>query len=82
VTRQEVITAIKRCAEKLGCVPTIFELVKHEGLTRPEIRKHFGSYKLALEECELEIPRWGQQVELEQVFRDWMGVARTSRFPL
>jgi len=70
------MAAIKRCAEKLGYVPTIFDLVKHEGLTRPEIRKHFGSYKLALEECRLEVPRWGQRVEVEQVFRDWMGVAR------
>ncbi|HET9282566.1 MAG TPA: hypothetical protein VFR24_11455, partial [Candidatus Angelobacter sp.] len=79
MTRQEVITAIKRCAEKLGRVPTIFDLVTHEGLARPEIRKHFGSYKLALEECRLEVPRWGQQVEIEQVFNDWMGVARALK---
>jgi Homing endonuclease associated repeat len=79
VTRQEVITAIKRCAEKLGRVPTIFDLVTHEGLARPEIRKHFGSYKLALEECRLEVPRWGQSVEIEQVFNDWMGVARALK---
>ncbi len=79
MTRQEVITAIKRCAEKLGCVPTIFDLVKHEGLARPEIRKHFGSYKAALEECQLEVPRWGQQVGIEQVFRDWMEVVRTLK---
>jgi hypothetical protein len=77
VSKQEVITAIKRCAEKLGRVPTIFDLVTHEGLERPEIRKHFGSYTLALEECRLEIPRWGQKVEAEQVFRDWMEVTRT-----
>ena len=76
MTRQEVITAIKRCAEKLGRVPTIFDLVTHEGLTRPEIRKHFGSYKLALKECQLEVPRWGQKAEAEEVFRDWMEVAR------
>ena len=75
MTRQEAVTAIKRCAEKLGYVPTIFELVIHEGLARQEIRRHFGNYKLALEECQLQVPRWGQQVEVEQLFRDWMGVA-------
>ncbi len=79
MSKQEVITAIKRCAEKLGRVPTIFDLVTHEGLERPEIRKHFGSYTLALEECRLEIPRWGQKVEAEQVFRDWMEVARALK---
>ena len=79
VSRQEVIAAIKRCAEKLGRVPTIFDLVNQEGLARPEIRRHFGSYKLALEECRLEVPRWGQQVEVEQVFVDWMGVARVLK---
>jgi HNH endonuclease len=76
MTRQEVIAAIKRCAEKLGRVPTIFELTVREGLPRPEIRRHFGNYKYALQECQLAVPKWGQPVELEEVFQDWMAVAR------
>jgi len=76
VKRHEVMAAIRACAEKLGCVPSIADLMKHERLDRTEIRKHFGNYKTALEECQIEVPRWGQQVEIDDVFRDWMGVAR------
>ena len=77
--RQEVMAAIRTCAEKLGRVPSIADLIKYERLDRTEIRKHFGNYKNALEECQIEVPRWGQQVEMEHVFRDWMGVARTLK---
>jgi hypothetical protein len=76
VTKQEAIAAIVACAEKLGHVPTIPELMKHERLDRTEIRRHFGNYKMALEQCQIEVPKWGQPVEMADVFRDWMGVAR------
>ncbi len=76
MTKQEAIAAIVACAEKLGHVPTIPELMKHERLDRTEIRRHFGNYKMALEQCQIEVPKWGQPVEIEDVFRDWMGVAR------
>ena len=79
--RHEVMAAIRACAEKLGRVPSIADLMKHERLDRTEIRKHFGNYKTALEECQMEVPRWGQQAQVEDVFRDWMGVARTLKRP-
>jgi hypothetical protein len=79
VSKQELMAAIKRCAEKLGYVPTIFELSMHEGLARQEIRKHFGNYKMALEVCQLGVPKWAQQVTMEQLFQDWMGVARSIK---
>jgi hypothetical protein len=53
MTRQEVRAAILALAEKLKQAPTIPELMKHAGIDRPEIRKHFGNYKQALEECNL-----------------------------
>ena len=49
MTRQEVRAAILALAEKLKQVPTVPELMKHAGIARPEIRKHFGNYKQALE---------------------------------
>src|SRR5689334_15888559 len=70
------MAAILACAEKLGHAPSIPELMKHERIDRKEIRKHFGNYKMALEECQIEVPRWGQLVQIEDVFRDWMEVAR------
>jgi hypothetical protein len=79
VTRQEVMTTILTCAEKLGHVPSIPELMKHAGIDRPQVRKHFGNYELALEECNLEIPERGRKVEMDRLFRDWAGVVRTLK---
>ena len=53
MTRQEVRAAIVALAEKLKQAPTIPELMKHAGIDRPQIRRHFGNYKQALEECNL-----------------------------
>jgi Homing endonuclease associated repeat len=75
-SKVEVIAAILACAEKLGRVPSIPELVKLERLDRTEIRKHFGNYKYALEACNLEIPERGRKLEMGRLFEDWAGVVR------
>ena len=79
MTRQEVRAAIVALAEKLKQVPTIPELMKHAGVDRPEIRKHFGNYKQALEECNLEVPERGRKVEIERLFLDWVEVVRALK---
>ena len=76
VTRQELIAAILECTEKLGSVPTIPELKKSTGIDRVEIRKHFGNYKAALKECNLEVPERGRKLEIGRLFRDWVEVVR------
>jgi len=79
MTRQEVRAAIVALAEKLKQVPTIAELMKHAGIDRPEIRKHFGNYKQALEECNLEVPERGRKVEIDRLFIDWVEVVRAFK---
>jgi hypothetical protein len=79
MTRQEVRAAILALAEKLKQVPTIAELMKHAGIDRPEIRKHFGNYKQALEECNLEVPERGRKIELDRLFMDWVEVVRAFK---
>jgi hypothetical protein len=79
MTREQVRAAILACAEKLGRVPTIPELMKDAGIDRPEIRKHFGNYTQALEECQLEAPGWAKTVSPEMRFQDWAEVARTLK---
>ena len=79
MTRQEVRAAIVALAEKLKQVPTVAELMKHAGIDRPEIRKHFGNYKQALEECNLEVPERGRKVELDRLFLDWAEVVRAFK---
>jgi len=76
VSKQEVIAAIRACAEELERVPTIPELMKHKGIDRPEIRKHFGNYRQALEECRLEVPERGREVTIDRLFLDWAVVVR------
>jgi hypothetical protein len=79
MTRQEVRAAILALAEKLKQVPTVAELMKHAGIDRPEIRKHFGNYKQALEECNLEVPERGRKVEIDRLFIDWVEVVRAFK---
>jgi len=79
MTRQEVRAAILALAEKLKQVPTIPELMKHAGIDRPEIRKYFGNYKQALEECNLEVPERGRKIELDRLFLDWAEVVRALK---
>jgi hypothetical protein len=79
MTRQEVRAAILALAEKLKQVPTVAELMKHAGIDRPEIRRHFGNYKQALEECNLEVPERGRKVEIDRLFLDWVEVVRALK---
>jgi hypothetical protein len=79
MTRQEVRAAILAVAEKLNYVPSIPELMKHAGLERAEIRKHFGNYKQALEECNLQVPERGRKVEIDRLFLDWAEVVRSIK---
>jgi hypothetical protein len=75
-SKVEVIAAILGCAEKLGRVPTVAELIEHERIDRVEVRKHFGNYTAALEACNLEIPERGRKLEMDRLFEDWAGVVR------
>ena len=79
MTKQEVRAAVLACKEKLQYVPTIPELMKHTGIDRTEIRKHFGSYRQALEECNLEVPERGRKVEIDRLFQDWAEVVRALK---
>ena len=76
MTRQELIAAVLKCAEQLGHPPTRVELMRYGGVTRQQIRNHFGTYKRALDACNLERIGCGRRVEMDVLFRDWAGVAR------
>jgi hypothetical protein len=75
-SKVEVMAAILACAEKLGRVPTVAELIQHERIDRVEVRRHFGNYTAALEACNLEIPERGRKLEMDRLFEDWAGVVR------
>jgi hypothetical protein len=51
-------------------------------ISRRQVRRHFGSYTRALEECNLEKKTsggGGQKLPLEKLFVDWAGVAQGLR---
>lgn len=77
MTKQEISESIRGCAEKLGRVPSILEVMKMAQVSRRQIRAEFGSFTQALRECNLEREiSSGQKVPLEQLFVDWAGVVR------
>src|SRR5438270_11569745 len=54
MTKQEISEAIMSCAQKLGRVPSMLEVMKMGQVSRRQIRAEFGSFTQALRECNLE----------------------------
>ena len=76
VTKQEILTAIQKCAEELERAPTHKELMKRLDVSKWTVRMLFGSYTKALKECKMEGKYSGRKVEMARLFRDWAMVAR------
>jgi Homing endonuclease associated repeat len=76
MTKPEMLATIVKCTEKLGRVPNGIELRKHTGLTRPLIRRQFGTYSQALRACNLEKRVAAGKLDLSELFQDWAGIAR------
>ena len=82
MTKEEVITAIKECAEKLGHVPSLAELVGMTAVTKRMIRKHFITYALALQACGMERTGCGYSATMETLFAEWAdAVRRLGKIP-
>lgn len=75
-TKQEVIAAIRRCAEELGHVPSLDELLRITKMSKYAVRRHFGPYVNALEACGLERHGCGYKVDLKKLFLDWAAMVR------
>ena len=75
-SKEEVITAIRECAEKLGHSPSYPSLKKMKGITHMDFRKNFGTYTRALRAAGIEPRGGGHTIGLEHLFKDWAEVAR------
>jgi hypothetical protein len=75
MTKEEVMTLIKKAAEELGHVPSLQEVVDKTEITRHAIRSNFVSYREALAACGLE-RRSTFRLPLEPLFLDWASVVR------
>ncbi len=76
MTKQQIIDAVVECAEKLGHTPSHVELMQHTQVSRKQIRWHFGAYARLLQASNLAGSGSGYKVELDELFRDWAGIAR------
>ena len=76
MTKDEVTAAILASVAKLGHVPSRAELLKQAGVTPRNIRKHFGTYRSALEACGQERNGAGKKVLMQPLFQDWTEIVR------
>jgi hypothetical protein len=76
VSKEEIIAAIQKCAEELGHVPTLDELLGKTIISKHRLRKNFGPYVKALAACGLERHGCGYKIGMENLFRDWALVTR------
>jgi hypothetical protein len=77
VTKEEMIAAIRECADQLGRSPTQEEFMSKMNVARRFIRNKFGSYTRALRAAGREPARSCARLSLNDLFLDWAGMARS-----
>lgn len=76
MSKEEVVAAIRECAEKLGRCPTIAELKTMRQIGLRTVRRYFGGYGQAAREAGFDPQGSGYRKSLEELFEDWAGIAR------
>ena len=76
MSKEEIKTAIRKCAKKIGHAPSLNELNRASGITQRDVIRNFGTYTLALGECGMERKGCGHKAPLDALFRDWAGIVR------
>ena len=76
MTREEILTAIREVAAKLGHPPTFPQLEDMTPMRRRDIRRHFRSFTGALEESGVGVGENGRRIRDEVLFEEWATVAR------
>lgn len=76
MTRDEMVAKIKEMAVKTGRPPSLMEFMEAAKVTRRTVRKMFGSYITAVQECGLEPRRHALWIPLSKLFTEWAGAAR------
>jgi hypothetical protein len=76
MTKEEILQAIRDCAEKLGRAPSMAELRASTGVTPRTVRRNFLNYKLALRACGMERGGAGYTTPMDALFKDWAELAR------
>ena len=81
MTKEEILTAIREVAEKLGHPPTFSQLEDMTPMRRRHIRKHFGNFLWALKECGLTGRFNIRKIPEDMLFLEWARVVRKLGSP-
>lgn len=76
MTKEEIILAIRECAEELGRIPTVAELKEMRKVGLRTVKRFFGRYADALREAGFDPHGAGYRLDLETLFKDWAAIAR------
>jgi Homing endonuclease associated repeat len=76
MSKDEIITAIRECTEKLGRCPTVPQLKKMKGVGLRTIRRYFGGYSEAVREAGFDPQGQGFRLSVDKLLEDWVRVSR------
>lgn len=76
ISREQVIEAIRKCAEASGRQPRYLDLVRVLAVEQERIVELFGSFANALRAAGLRPHGSGYPVTMEELFADWAGLVR------
>jgi len=74
--KEEIMTAIKDCAARLGRTPSFEEVIRAANVSRRNIIRRFGTYRDALRECGLNCAGRGYRAGMQQLFEDYAAKVR------
>lgn len=76
MTREQIIAAIRECAEKLGRNPRVADLEKMKGITLRRVSSRFSTFKEALRAAGVEPVGMGYAADSQALLKDWGEIAR------
>jgi len=76
LSKEEIIAALRKCAEKLGHVPSLPEFHRLSGVALRNLRRLFGTYTQTLSAAGLERRGPGSPVPMDALFTGWAEVVR------
>ena len=76
MSKEEIIAAVKKCAEELGHTPNQAEFRTLTKITKNQIRKNFGTFTQMMAASEIVCRGSGVVVDMKSLFLDWAGLVR------
>lgn len=79
MSRDEIVQAVRNCAEKLGRAPTFRELLRLAGVTEQNLQGECGSLKHALLLAGVAATSRAYNLSEQELLLDWAAVARAQQ---